>query len=1058
MASASGETSMTLQSGTRLGHYEIRSQLGAGGMGEVYLAEDTRLNRKVAIKLLPLQSVSNQQASKRLLREARAAANLDHPNICAIHEVSEERGRVFISMQYVEGETLEARMKRKPLDLHESLSIATQVADAIAEAHAHGTIHRDIKPSNIMISARGTVKVMDFGLAKLMQPSSAIQSEAETEALISTPGAIIGTLPYMSPEQVRGEDLDGRSDIFSFGVVLYEMLSGRQPFSSQSSAATASSILTHEPPPLARYSRDVPSELERIVNKALRKDPDERYQTAKDLLIDLRSLRDELEFRVRLERSTPPDSRNPESIAATGPESMVETAEQALTQTAIAMGKTAQDTVKGRALQKLGNRISSRAGLIIIALVALALSGWLYRNWANVRWTRVQIPRIEQLVQEQKLFAAYDLAITAQKYLPTDPTIMRLMPTISDTISVITEPAGAQVYLKRFAPDEVGNFPKRQLIGTTPLNNLRIARGQYILYIEKDGYAKFEQTVSGSVLRAGTGRIVLPPPLRISQKLLVADKLPQHMAFVPAGDYRLVAWARPTDARVRLNDYFIDKYEVSNQEYKEFINAGGYLKKQYWKYPFIKDGKTISWDDAMKEFKDHTGLPGPRAWSSQNFPEGKGEHPVTDITWYEAEAYAAFRGKQLPTIFQWEKAARNGNISPFVNYMPWGGFYPGDTLAYHANFDNNGTLPVSSSEFGMSPFGVYNMAGNAAEWCLNETSQGFITSGGSWGEPSYRFASYGMFSGFYNSNRLGFRCALNTPEAAGDQGGMLIEIKEEIPVYTASSNASFTEWSKYYSYEKPPLEPQIVEVRETGEWRREKITFNGADGERAIAYLYIPKNFPGPLQVIHFVPASDVESGVRALPDAMEDRLGPFIKSGRAVFGVILKGYMERLRPEGYTDPEPTKVEYREKIVNWITDLRRGLDYLETRNDVDANRIALFGPSSGARIGLILAAVEGRYRSVFFMGAGIRKSYLPWIAAANPINFAPHIRAPKMMMHGRYDESLSLKTEAEPLFKVLPEPKRMVLYDGGHVPTSVELVVTTVNGWLDETLGPVKRE
>ena len=286
---------------------------------------------------------------------------------------------------------------------------------------------------------------------------------------------------------------------------------------------------------------------------------------------------------------------------------------------------------------------------------------------------------------------------------------------------------------------------------------------------------------------------------------------------------------------------------------------------------------------------------------------------------------------------------------------------------------------------------------------------------------------------------------------------MHIEIKNEIPVYAASSDADFNSWLTYYRYDKTPLDPQIVETKETGEWRREKITFNGADGERAIAYLYLPKNFPRPLQVIHFVPATNVEDGTTPLPDVMDSNLAPFVKSGRAVFGVVLKGYSERLRPDSYINPEPTTVEYRDKIVNWITDLRRGLDYLETRNDVDVGRIAFFGPSAGARIGLILAAVENRYRSILMVGAGVRKSYAEWIPAANPIKFAPHIRASKLIMHGRYDENLSLKTEAEPLYKLLREPKRLVLYDGGHVPP-FELFVPTMNGWLDETLGPVRRE
>ena len=255
----------SLPPGVRLGRYEIKFQLGAGGMGEVYLAEDTQLGRRVAVKILPPEAVSDEHARKRLVREARAAATLDHPNICSIHEVGEEGGRSFIAMQYVEGETLDVRMKRKPLELSESLVIAAQVADALAEAHAHSIIHRDIKPSNIIVDTRGQVKVMDFGLAKIV--AGAIDGEAETHSLLTTPGAILGTVPYMSPEQVRGEVLDARSDLFSLGVVLYEILSGRQPFASESVAASASAILTREPPPLARFVPDTPDELQRIVRK-----------------------------------------------------------------------------------------------------------------------------------------------------------------------------------------------------------------------------------------------------------------------------------------------------------------------------------------------------------------------------------------------------------------------------------------------------------------------------------------------------------------------------------------------------------------------------------------------------------------------------------------------------------------------------------------------------------------------------------------------------------------------------------------------------------------------
>lgn len=262
-------------------------------MGEVYLAEDIQLDRKVAIKFLTPDSTADEQARRRLVREARAAAKLEHPNICAIYEVSEAHGQSFIVMQYVEGETLAKWIQQKPLDLRESLTIAVQVAEALSEAQSRGIVHRDIKPGNIMITSRGQAKVMDFGLARVI--AGAVESEAETESLLTTPGTIVGTMPYMSPEQVRGEVVDGRSDIFSFGVVLYEMLSGRQPFASESAAATISSILNEEPPTLLRYAPDLPEELQRIARKCLEKDRERRYQTMRDVAIDLDNCRREHE-------------------------------------------------------------------------------------------------------------------------------------------------------------------------------------------------------------------------------------------------------------------------------------------------------------------------------------------------------------------------------------------------------------------------------------------------------------------------------------------------------------------------------------------------------------------------------------------------------------------------------------------------------------------------------------------------------------------------------------------------------------------------------------------
>jgi serine/threonine-protein kinase len=375
---------MALQSGTQLGAYRILGPLGAGGMGEVYLAEDTQLDRKVAIKFLPPESIADEQAKKRLVREARAAAKLDHPNICAIHEVGEEGGRSFIVMQYIEGETLANRIHRNPMVLRDVLDVAVQVADAVAEAHRHGIIHRDIKPQNIMVTPRGQAKVLDFGLAKVVRERSLAESESETESLLTEPGVILGTVPYMSPEQVRCEMPDVRSDIFSFGAVLYEIVTGHQPFSAESAAATFSSILTREPPPLARYSREVPAELERIVRKTLRKDREERYQTARDLLIDLKNLKHNLEFDAETERSKESLSGGGATTVASAGQMSVATANDPATRTGeIAAARTtssAEYVVNELKRYKLAALIA----LLVIAAAALGLGLYVHTRNSEV--------------------------------------------------------------------------------------------------------------------------------------------------------------------------------------------------------------------------------------------------------------------------------------------------------------------------------------------------------------------------------------------------------------------------------------------------------------------------------------------------------------------------------------------------------------------------------------------------------------------------------------------------------------------------------------------------
>ncbi len=296
---------MAIPLGTRFGRYEIRSLLGAGGMGEVYLADDLNLHRRVAIKVLSADLTTNKDRRQRFEREAFTASSLNHPNILTIYEIGSEKEFHFIATEFIDGESLGQHLRRESFSLPEVLEIGIQVAAALAAAHAAGIVHRDIKPDNIMLRRDRVVKVLDFGLAKLSEPEiSVLETEVPTKARpLTTPGIVIGTARYMSPEQARGLPVDARTDIWSLGVVLYEMVTGHAPFSGKTMSDVIVAVLSTHPTPLIAFAPNLPAELERIITKALRKDEEERYQLAKDLGLDLKALKQRLEFEVELERS-----------------------------------------------------------------------------------------------------------------------------------------------------------------------------------------------------------------------------------------------------------------------------------------------------------------------------------------------------------------------------------------------------------------------------------------------------------------------------------------------------------------------------------------------------------------------------------------------------------------------------------------------------------------------------------------------------------------------------------------------------------------------------------
>ena len=879
-----------LQSGALLSHYRITDTLGAGGMGVVYRAVDTRLNRTVALKVIGIDGGPGDRRL-RFIKEARAASAFNHPNIVTIHEVDEAGDIDFIVMEMVSGASLEKRIQAGGLPIGEAVTVAEQVAAALDAAHAADIVHRDIKPANIMVTDTGHVKVLDFGLAKQLVPA---QPDASTlTAMVTTPGTVLGSLAYMSPEQAQGHPVDGRSDIFSFGVLLYEMLSGQRPFGGRTQVETIAKILETDPPLIATLRPDVPPALGTLVSACLKKD--------RNLRPTARQVHDQLSA-LRLSRAAPSAS--------------------------------------------VGDILRRRAVLIPAAIVAVAIVGgglWWWRSGRDERDARRRLPAILALAERGDAAAFYRDARTVVAHLPDEPRLQQRWTDLTIPVSIGSQPEGADVSVKGYSDAEDGWIA----IGRTPLTQARLPRGTTRIRVSKEGYAPFDGTVLG---------------LAMTFALDPVATVPEGMIHVPGGTTSIEGVSGA------FSDFWMDRFEISNKQFKAFVDAGGYKSREYWKEPFVEDGRPVTWEQALTQFRDATGRPGPSTWELGTFPQGQADHPVSGVSWYEAAAFAVFAGKSLPTAFQWRAAT--GFLGP-------SGLF-GEILQ-HSNFGTKGSAPIGTYR-GVAPFGTYDMAGNVKEWCWNESRGGRMILGGGWNEPTYMYEDRDAQPPLKRQPTYGFRLVKNREPQPPESLAYLPPYARDYSIEKPIDDAAYSVARNVYRYDPRPLDARLERSEDAPDWRRETVTFDAAYGkERVIAYLYLPKSAAPPYQTIVYFPGGDAPL-LRSSRQLNLTNVEFVIRSGRALVFPVYQGTYER----GPAQAGPNA--FRDVTIARVKDFGRVIDYIETRQDLDRERIGYYGVSLGAVAGVMISAIETRLKATVFLGGGLLRARTS--QEIDPLNFA----------------------------------------------------------------------
>lgn len=969
----------------QIGRYRIERLLGKGAFGKVYLGRDEQLERPVAIKVPHRELVASRADVDTYLAEGRMLAQLDHPHIVPVYDI----GRSPEFPCFIVSKFVDGSSLSQLLRERQFTGTeCARLAATVAHALHHAHQRRLIH--------------RDIKPGNLLVDLEGKIHIADFGAALRKPGnghgrRFVGTPAYMSPEQALAEkEIDHRTDIYGLGATLYEALTLRPPLKGRSTRETLRQITAEEPIAPRAINRHIPKDLETIVLRCLRKDPRDRYPDAKAVAVDLE----------RFLRGEPIVAR---------PQSTME-----------AIGRRAWR--HRRALV-----VSAAMAAVVLALAIFSRAQ--LRAKRDLEWVQEARPRIHKAIEQQHYIAAFELVKRARRLAPGDGTIKGLARSFINTITVTTDPPGAVVSIREYR-----NASGKWLhLGTTPLHHIEAPSGDYRWRVEQEscGPRQFTRTIREHRTDQ-TFDFTLPPKEETTQGMLMLG-----------GAFHVVGVGKCFE--VKLPRFWMDQQEVSNEEYQEFVDQRGYERREYWQAPFTQDSSTtsITFEEAIARFHDRTGTPGPEGWRHGRYPSGRGKYPVTGVSWFEADAYARFRGKSLPTVYHWR--GESGIEDVIITLMH--------------NIGSEALAPVGKYP-AISPNGLQDMIGNVKEWCSNlkiDTDKRFAL-GGSWDDPSYAFLHLPSFSPWERGTSIGFRCVrYGEGEANSELFGAVdtqyaIDHGERYPI-PATEVQLYKE--QLYFYDRMDLEPELSRVREDASMVVEQVTLNGTYDERFSCLLFLPKSFNRPLQAMVFGSGN----GEWFLKNLRENRVEmPYlVNSGRAFVVPAKYGHFGRHPGKSPVDGKLESQQHTQRRrVRQVQDIMRVMDYLKTRDDLDGDKIGHISISSGSQKAPIVLAVEKRFRTGVMIAGGLAPYEV--LASCDPFHFAPDVSVPVLMLNGETDVCYPLEDSQIPLFRLLGSPdehKRHSIYPGGHgfyvSARQNREVEREILDWLDAYLGVPER-